>query len=59
MNQEQFLALDVTGLKALAYDTIVSLEQIQAQLKTINARIVEVQQAPVETPAAPEASDVA
>lgn len=35
--------LSITELKALAYDQIVQLERIQANLRIINARIEELQ----------------
>ena len=35
--------LSITELKALAYDQLVQLERIQANLRIINARIEELQ----------------
>lgn len=42
--------LTLTELKALAYDQIVQLERIQANLRIINARIEELQKAEAEKP---------
>lgn len=40
--------LTLTELKALAYDQIVQLERIQANLRIINARIEELQKTEAE-----------